>query len=60
MPPLQRIAELDADQLDRKMRLLDLASLCSRSVSREVPYSEIASVLSISESQVESWVIDGE
>jgi len=40
------------------MRLLDLASLCSRSVSTEVPYAEIASVLRVPESEVEAWVID--
>ncbi|PWN95806.1 hypothetical protein FA09DRAFT_321899 [Tilletiopsis washingtonensis] len=49
---------LDPAQLDRKMRLLDLASLCSRSVSTEVPYAEIASVLRVPESEVEAWVID--
>lgn len=45
-------------QLERKIRLLDLADLCSKSVSSEVAYSEIAKVLDISEDDVEVWAID--
>lgn len=49
---------LDIDALDRKMRLLDLASLCAGSVSSEVSYDEIAKTLDVPVSEVESWVID--
>lgn len=49
---------LSIAQLDRKIRLMDLAALCSRSVSSEVPYSAIADALKISVDDVEVWVID--
>ncbi|WFD42884.1 hypothetical protein MPSI1_001534 [Malassezia psittaci] len=54
---LDRVS-LDADALSRKMRLLDLASLCARSVSSEVSYAEIAQVLDVDQEEVEAWVID--
>jgi len=54
------LADLSSAALDKKIRLLDLASLCARSSSAEVPYKEIASTLQIDESEVEIWVIDGE
>lgn len=50
--------KLPESQLEHKIRLLDLASLCSQSVSSEVPYSEIAKALKISEDDVEVWAID--
>lgn len=49
---------LSASGLERKIRLLDLAALCSRSVSSEVGYSEIAKTLEIDVNDVEVWVID--
>ncbi|TDL29665.1 PCI-domain-containing protein [Rickenella mellea] len=49
---------LDSSQLERKMRLLVLASLGLKYVGRDIPYSEIASNLQIEISQVEGWVID--
>ncbi|PWN94410.1 hypothetical protein FA10DRAFT_249168 [Acaromyces ingoldii] len=49
---------LSVAQLDRKIRLMDLAALCSRSVSSEVPYTAIASALGINVDDVEVWVID--
>lgn len=49
---------LDLEALRRKMRLHDLASLCARSVSSEVSYSDIAYVLGTGLEDVESWVID--
>ncbi|WFD32990.1 hypothetical protein MSPP1_004047 [Malassezia sp. CBS 17886] len=53
----ERLA-LQRDELIRKMRLLDLASLCARSVSAEVSYASIADTLGVPLDDVESWVID--
>ncbi|EJF62277.1 PCI-domain-containing protein [Dichomitus squalens LYAD-421 SS1] len=50
--------ELDSSQLERKIRLLTLASLGFQNVGRDIPYSVIASALQVEPSQVESWVID--
>ncbi|KAL1940032.1 hypothetical protein VTO73DRAFT_9367 [Trametes versicolor] len=50
--------ELDSAQLERKIRLLTLATLGFQNMGRDVPYSVIASVLQVEPSQVESWVID--
>lgn len=49
---------LSQEQLERKIRLLDLANLCSQSVSKEVPYNSIADALKISIDDVEVWAID--
>ncbi|KAJ3112266.1 hypothetical protein HDU96_004746 [Phlyctochytrium bullatum] len=43
----------------RKMRVLSLASLASRHVDGEIPYSVIAGALEITDDSVEIWVIDG-
>ena len=51
--------ELDGAQLERKIRLLTLATLGFQNMGRDVPYSSIASALQIEPAQVESWVIDG-
>ncbi|KAH6648534.1 hypothetical protein BKA67DRAFT_661501 [Truncatella angustata] len=51
--------KLDADKLQRKMRLLTFASLAAaESKSREIPYSKIAEALSIPEAEIEMWTID--
>ncbi|OJT15468.1 Eukaryotic translation initiation factor 3 subunit M [Trametes pubescens] len=50
--------ELDSAQLERKIRLLTLATLGFQNMGRDVPYSVIASALQVEPSQVESWVID--
>lgn len=50
--------QLSSSVLERKIRLLDLAALCSRSISSEVSYQEIAKTLDIELDQVEVWVID--
>ncbi|TBU32985.1 PCI-domain-containing protein [Dichomitus squalens] len=50
--------ELDSSQLERKIRLLTLASLGFQNVGRDIPYSVIALALQVEPSQVESWVID--
>ena len=49
---------LDQNLLDRKMKLLTLASLAASSQSRSLPYQHVARALQISEDRVEMWVID--
>ena len=50
---------LDEDLLDRKMRLLTLASLAATaSNTRTLPYSQISKALQIPAADVEMWVID--
>lgn len=50
---------LDEDALDRKMRLLTLASLAAQaSQTRTLPYSTIAKALNVPSEDVEVWVID--
>lgn len=51
--------KLDEDSLDRKMRLLTLASLSAQaSQSRTLPYGQIAKGLNVPTDDVEMWVID--
>jgi len=51
--------DLDKQALDRKMRLLTLASLAASSgQARSLPYATIAEALQIPEEDVEVWVID--
>ncbi|CAL1700391.1 unnamed protein product [Somion occarium] len=50
---------LDKTQLERKIRLLSLATLGFQNVGRDLPYSAVASAIQVEESQVERWVIDG-
>ncbi|OBZ70215.1 Eukaryotic translation initiation factor 3 subunit M [Grifola frondosa] len=50
--------ELDPSQLQRKIRLLTLATLGFQNIGRDLPYSLIASGLQVEPSQVETWVID--
>ncbi|CAL1700392.1 unnamed protein product [Somion occarium] len=49
---------LDKTQLERKIRLLSLATLGFQNVGRDLPYSAVASAIQVEESQVERWVID--
>lgn len=50
---------LDEDALDRKIRLLTLASLSAQaSQSRTLPYAQIAKALNVPSDDVEMWVID--
>ncbi|KAH9833355.1 Eukaryotic translation initiation factor 3 subunit M [Teratosphaeria destructans] len=50
---------LDEDILDRKMRLLTLASLAAQSAdTRTLPYARIAKSLAVPPEDVEMWVID--
>lgn len=58
-PSFLSSANLDEEILDRKMRLLTLASLAAQaSQHRTLPYSTIAKALNIPSSDVEVWVID--
>lgn len=50
---------LDKAQLDRKIRLLSLATLGFQNVGRDLSYVTVASTVQIQESEVERWVIDG-
>lgn len=58
---------VEAEVVERKVRLLEIAVLCSKSFEAvsatggsgaEVPYSAISQAIQVDESQVESWVID--
>lgn len=58
---------VDAAQVERKVRLLEMAVLCSKAVEgvkagssqgAEVAYSSIAQAIQVPEAEVESWVID--
>ena len=51
-------AELDSSQLERKIRLLNLASIGFQNIGQDLPYSKIAASLQIDPSEVETWVID--
>ncbi|KAI0920978.1 hypothetical protein AcW1_004894 [Taiwanofungus camphoratus] len=51
--------DLDKTQLERKIRLLSLATLGFQNTGCDLPYSTIASALQVDSSQVERWVIDG-
>lgn len=52
--------ELDKKELERKIRLLTLASIAFKNVGQDLPYAEIASALQVDPSEVEKWAIDGE
>ena len=52
-------ADLDKAQLDRKIRLLSLATLGFQNVGADLSYATVASTIQIQESEVERWVIDG-
>ena len=51
--------ELDKKELERKIRLLTLASLAFKHVGQDLPYAEIVSALQVDPSEVEKWAIDG-
>ncbi|KAG5639667.1 hypothetical protein H0H81_005850 [Sphagnurus paluster] len=49
---------LDRTQLQRKIRLLTLASLAFHYVGRDLPYSKVAEALQVDVAEVEKWAID--
>ncbi|KAG6910774.1 hypothetical protein DXG01_007661 [Tephrocybe rancida] len=49
---------LDRAQLQRKVRLLTLASLAFQYVGRDLPYSKVAEALQVEVAEVEKWAID--
>jgi len=50
--------ELTKSELERKIRLLTLASLAFKYIGQDLPYSRIAETLQIGVPQVENWIID--
>ncbi|KAK4684773.1 translation initiation factor 3 subunit M, partial [Tremellales sp. Uapishka_1] len=52
------VAQFSAESILRKLRLIALATLCARTTSKQLQYSQVASALEIEESDVEAWVID--
>ncbi|KAF5393126.1 hypothetical protein D9757_001224 [Collybiopsis confluens] len=51
---------LDRTNLERKIRLLTLASLAFKNVGTKLPYAKVAEAIEVDVSQVEKWVIDGQ
>lgn len=51
--------DLEVAHLERKIRLLTLASLGFQKVGQNVQYSQVAETLQVDVSEVEKWVIDG-
>ncbi|KDQ64446.1 hypothetical protein JAAARDRAFT_28075 [Jaapia argillacea MUCL 33604] len=49
---------LEKAQLERKIRLLSLASLGFENIGRDLPYSKVAAALQVDLPDVEKWVID--
>ena len=52
-------ADLDAVQLERKIRLLALADLGFKNIGQDLSYAQVSSALQVPTTQVERWVIDG-
>ncbi|KAF9464796.1 hypothetical protein BDZ94DRAFT_1307517 [Collybia nuda] len=50
--------KLDRTQVERKIRLLTLASLAFTHVGYDLPYSKIAEALQVDSANVEKWAID--
>lgn len=51
--------EIPTLELERKIRLLTLASLASSHIGQNLSYSKVAEGLQVDPSEVEKWVIDG-
>ncbi|KIK67678.1 hypothetical protein GYMLUDRAFT_36413 [Collybiopsis luxurians FD-317 M1] len=49
---------LDRTKVERKIRLLTLASLGFKNVGTNLPYAEVAEAIQVDVSEVEKWVID--
>lgn len=56
---LVAIPQFTSESVVRKLRLIALATLCGRSASKQVSYAEAAQAISVPETEVEAWVIDG-
>ncbi|KAJ3807992.1 PCI domain-containing protein [Lentinula aff. lateritia] len=50
--------DLGRAQLERKIRLLTLASLGFKNIGTNLPYAKIAEAIQVDASEVEKWVID--
>lgn len=53
------LAGLNRTDVERKIRLLTLASLGFTYVGHDLPYSKVAEALQVESSDVEKWAIDG-
>jgi translation initiation factor 3 subunit M len=51
--------EITSSELERKIRLLTLASLAFKHIGQNLSYSKVAEALQVDPSEVEKWVIDG-
>jgi len=51
--------EIASSELERKIRLLTLASLAFKHIGQSLSYSKVAEALQVDPSEVEKWVIDG-
>ncbi|KAF7294350.1 Eukaryotic translation initiation factor 3 subunit M [Mycena chlorophos] len=50
--------QLDAAQLERKIRLLTLASVGFQNIGQDLSYAKIAEAIQVPSTEVEKWVID--
>ncbi|KAJ7591436.1 PCI domain-containing protein [Mycena floridula] len=50
--------DLDQVELERKIRLLTLASLGFKNIGQNLPYSKVAEALQVDLAEVEIWIID--
>ncbi|GLB34138.1 putative component of the eukaryotic translation initiation factor 3 (eIF-3) complex [Lyophyllum shimeji] len=57
-PDVLQTYKLDRTVLERKIRLLTLASLAFQHVGRDLPYSKVAEALQVETQEVEKWAID--
>lgn len=52
------ISQFTPSLILRKLRLLSLAEICSKSTTRQLSYDEISTALSIESTEVESWIFE--
>ncbi|KAF7302070.1 Eukaryotic translation initiation factor 3 subunit M [Mycena indigotica] len=50
--------QLDGPQLERKIRLLTLASVGFQNIGQDLPYNKLAEAIQVPSNEVERWVID--
>ncbi|KAF9481875.1 PCI domain-containing protein [Pholiota conissans] len=57
-PQILEKYQISASELERKIRLLTLASLAFKHIGQNLSYSKVAEALLVNSSEVEKWVID--
>jgi len=57
-PQVLEIYQITSSELERKIRLLTLASLAFKHIGQNLSYSKVAEALQVDPSEVEKWVID--